>query len=150
MNEYEFEHRQPTIEHFLSEYKNNEAIIGVPKLGNFQAISDFTSWANGFFSLFECHIGRLSIDDDLTKDNNCDIIYIDEDLPPFETLQLLTEGFNALKIGGILICNNYFSNKPQDDFEKNTRYGIDAFCFTVQYRIDILYKGNQIILKKLG
>jgi hypothetical protein len=140
MNEYKLEHRLPTIEYFLSEYKNKSVCLYTANKPN----EDFQCWAEDYFSdvyyFMESEYNTML----------ADIVYLDEKLPPYELLSLLCKSYDKLRIGGLLICNYFFDNKPLDEFEDNPRYGLDAFSFVVQHRVDVLYKGNQIIFKKLG
>lgn len=136
-NKYEFKHCQPTIEHFLQEFKDKDVKICIPGSEN---LSAFINWATNYCN--SCTIQHENID-------FCDITYINETVKPYELMKIICKGFDALHKGGYMIINHFFDNKPDDDFEKNPRYAIDAFCFLTQFDIDILFKGNQIIIKKL-
>ena len=146
LNDYKFEHCQPTIEHFLTEFKGKDVKIYTPRGSEASNENiDFANWSKSFFKSVVYANPRFWYVDG----NKAHIAYINFNGKPYELLKYLCDAFDYLKTGGILICNHFYENCPNDDFEQNPRYGLDAFAFVTQYRQDILYKGNQIIIKKL-
>jgi len=140
MNEYKFEHCIPALEKHLKGIK--EPRIYLPGTNQGEVLA----WAYGYFD----NVSLVSGVDRILLRTPCDISFINEDMKPYELAKLLFQAYDNTKIGGHIVCNHFYENRPEDEFEANPRYGIDAFSFLVQHRTDVLFKGNQIILRKLG
>lgn len=153
MKNYTFKDRKATLEHFISEYKCSDTIYT-------RIYGDsYLKFEKLFCDIFKDKAKHFYIiSDDMNAEefyikkvqDKYDIIYIDKFLSPAKLCEILLECFSYMKIGGLLICNYFFDNKPSEDFEKNPRYGIDSFCFVNQFNIDIIFKGSQIIIKKIN
>lgn len=139
MNKYTFEHCKPTLEYFLKEFKLKEKT----RILRTSQSEDFCQWVNTFLKNNEI------VDIWAPTAGLYDIAYVNINASPYKICNILMNAFNILSYDGIIICNHFFENRPLDEFDKNPRYGIDAFCFVAQNMIDILYKGNQIIIKKI-
>jgi len=82
------------------------------------------------------------------KDNFFDIIYIDGNHEPEYVLEDAVLSFRKLKVGGIMIFDDYNWNKGK----KNPKLAIDKFLKEYKEKINILgippKSGNQVIIQK--
>ncbi|HEY9749790.1 MAG TPA: class I SAM-dependent methyltransferase [Allocoleopsis sp.] len=81
--------------------------------------------------------------------NTYDFIYIDGSHLACDVLIDAVLSWPLVKVQGLLVFDDYdfkFPNNPN----QNTQIGIDAFINSFSPKIEIIYKGHQLILKKLA
>lgn len=81
---------------------------------------------------------------------NCyDFLYIDGSHLACDVLADAILGWGLLKIGGILIFDDYdftFTNRPNDA----TKIGIDGFLASYHHKYKMIYKENRVVVQKIA
>jgi hypothetical protein len=58
-------------------------------------------------------------------------------------------GWRLLKLGGIMVFDDYEWESYRDQPTMHPKLGVDSFLATFQDRVRILYKGYQVIAEKV-
>jgi hypothetical protein len=76
-----------------------------------------------------------------------DFAYVDGSHDTADTLSDMILSFHMLRVGGIMIVDDYEWNAYSDP-RKTPRLGIDCFlgCFSGRYQL--VYKGSQVVIRK--
>lgn len=79
---------------------------------------------------------------------NFDFIYVDGSHTAYDTLEDMILTWRILKVGGIMIVDDYKWNRFQDP-HLCPQLGIDAFISVFEGKYELLLKEYQVILRKL-
>ena len=82
------------------------------------------------------------------KTNVYDIIYIDSCHLAPSVLQDAILSWPLVKVGGLIIFDDYDWSEAGSQI-RTTRLGIDTFLELMQNNVEIIYKGYQVIIKKI-
>ncbi|MEG4440825.1 tetratricopeptide repeat protein [Microcoleus sp. AT9_B5] len=78
-----------------------------------------------------------------------DIAYIDGCHKPTSALQDAILSWRLVKVGGLMIFDDYEFTFP-DSPEQDTKIGIDVFLEMFGSQLEVVHKGYQLIVKKIG
>ncbi len=78
-----------------------------------------------------------------------DIAYIDGCHKATSALQDAILSWRVVKVGGLMIFDDYEFTYP-DNPEQNTKIGIDVFLEMFGSQLEVVHKGYQLIVKKIG
>lgn len=85
-----------------------------------------------------------------TEPNLYDFVYVDADHHPVEVLRDGLDGFDKLRVGGLLAFDDYYWEPPGGG--RGPAYGIDAFRYVMQDRVKPLtdHTAAQVWLRKIA
>lgn len=83
-----------------------------------------------------------------TMDDEFDIIYIDGSHYQIDVLRDMVLSFDLLKLGGVMICDDYRMVFNSDDVYNKPAIAIEAFESVYNPKITVLHKGWQVILRR--
>jgi tetratricopeptide (TPR) repeat protein len=78
-----------------------------------------------------------------------DVAYIDGCHKPTSALQDAILSWRLVKVGGLMIFDDYEFTFP-DSPEQDTKIGIDVFLEMFASQLEVVHKGYQLIVKKIG
>ena len=78
-----------------------------------------------------------------------DVAYIDGCHKPTSALQDAILSWRLVKVGGLMIFDDYEFTFP-DSPEQDTKIGIDVFLEMFGSQLEVVHKGYQLIVKKIG
>ncbi|MEG3921144.1 tetratricopeptide repeat protein [Microcoleus sp. T3_A4] len=78
-----------------------------------------------------------------------DVAYIDGCHKPTSALQDAILSWRLVKVGGLMIFDDYEFTFP-DSPEQDTKIGIDVFLEMFESQLEVVHKGYQLIVKKIG
>ncbi|MEG4021928.1 tetratricopeptide repeat protein [Microcoleus sp. S13C4] len=78
-----------------------------------------------------------------------DVAYIDGCHKPTSALQDAILSWRLVKVGGLMIFDDYEFTFP-DSPEQDTKIGIDVFLEMFGRQLEVVHKGYQLIVKKIG
>jgi predicted O-methyltransferase YrrM len=78
-----------------------------------------------------------------------DFIYVDGSHAAYDVLLDAMNCFKLLKIGGLLIFDDYTWDKYPDEFHR-PKLGIDAFISFMKHHIKVVHKGYQLAFEKIS
>lgn len=78
-----------------------------------------------------------------------DIAYVDGCHKPTSALQDAILSWRLVKVGGLMIFDDYEFTFP-DSPEQDTKIGIDVFLEMFGSQLEVVHKGYQLIVKKIG
>ncbi|MEG4421111.1 tetratricopeptide repeat protein [Microcoleus sp. LAD1_D5] len=78
-----------------------------------------------------------------------DVAYIDGCHKPTSALQDAILSWRLVKVGGLMIFDDYEFTFP-DSPEQDTKIGIDVFLEMFGSQLEVVHKGYQLIVKKMG
>ncbi|MCZ0900070.1 tetratricopeptide repeat protein, partial [Microcoleus sp. HI-ES] len=78
-----------------------------------------------------------------------DVAYIDGCHKPTSALQDAILSWRLVKVGGLMIFDDYEFTFP-DSPEQDTKLGIDVFLEMFGSQLEVVHKGYQLIVKKIG
>ena len=78
-----------------------------------------------------------------------DVAYIDGCHKATSALQDAILSWRVVKVGGLMIFDDYEFTYP-DNPEQNTKIGIDVFLEMFSSQLEVVHKGYQLIVKKIG
>ncbi len=78
-----------------------------------------------------------------------DVAYIDGCHKATSALQDAILSWRVVKVGGLIIFDDYEFTFP-DNPEQNTKIGIDLFLEMFSSQLEVVHKGYQLIVKKIG
>jgi len=78
-----------------------------------------------------------------------DVAYIDGCHKPTSALQDAVLSWRLVKVGGLMIFDDYEFTFP-DSPEQDTKIGIDIFLEMFGSQLEVVHKGYQLIVKKIG
>ncbi|MEG4325357.1 tetratricopeptide repeat protein [Microcoleus sp. herbarium5] len=78
-----------------------------------------------------------------------DVAYVDGCHKPTSALQDAILSWRLVKVGGLMIFDDYEFTFP-DSPEQDTKIGIDVFLEMFASQLEVVHKGYQLIVKKIG
>src|SRR6266542_2671419 len=82
------------------------------------------------------------------KEIRFDFIYVDGSHLSCDALSDIVLSWNLLKIGGIMIIDDYESDYYEEEYN-NPRIAVDSFLRCYQCQIEIIYKRYQVAIRKV-
>jgi predicted O-methyltransferase YrrM len=81
-------------------------------------------------------------------DDSLDFAYVDGSHRAMDTLSDGVAVFYAIKAGGIIVFDDYGLNR--ESLKDPPRYAVDGFLIAAKGRVQVLYRGYQVAMRKVG